>query len=87
MKDEFTIVEKFEITGRGAVVVISEITKRIAGREYEAEVTGVNGDIISTKAFKELFLRRMTKPIEKEAYMLKDVHKQDISDNATISFL
>ena len=87
MNEQFEVIEKFEITGRGAVVVIDEITERVPGKSYTVEVTGANNETLTTEAFKEWFLRRTSKPIEKEAYMLKGLHKKDLSENASITFI
>ena len=87
MQEQFTIMEKFEITGRGAVVVIDQITDRIPGKIYKAEVTGTNGQIITVEAVKEWLLRRTLEVIEKEAYRLMGLHKQDIPGDAIISFV
>jgi len=87
MKNIYTIIEKFEITGRGTVVVIHEITDRRSGKAYQAEVTGNNDQIISTEAVKEWLLHRSHRPVEQEAYLLKGLHKQDIADNTCISFI
>lgn len=87
MAKTYKIVEKFEITGRGAVVVIDEVTDRVPGRAYNVEITGIHGDALSTEAFKDWLLRRDPTPIEKEAYTLKGLHKEDISDDASISFV
>ena len=83
---QFEIAEKFEIEGRGAVVVIDVFTEKIPGKAYHVKVTGKNGEL-QTTAYKEYFLRRNPEPIEKEAYMLKGLHKVDIADKATITFI
>lgn len=87
MKEEYSVIEKFEIAGRGTVVVIDEITERMTGVPYRVEVTGANGQLLSAEAFKDWLLRRHPEPIEKEAYTLKGIPKQDIAENAVISFL
>ncbi len=87
MNEQFEVIEKFEIRGRGAVVVINEITERIPGKSYTVEVTGANNEILTAEAHKEWFLRRTPEPIEKEAYMLKGLHKKDLSEDATITFI
>ncbi|MGH1541912.1 MAG: hypothetical protein ACRBHB_15910 [Arenicella sp.] len=85
-KEEYTIIEKFEITGRGVVVVIDECTERVPGKAYNVMISADDSQNISAEAFKEWFLRRNPKPVEKEAYMLKGLHKKDIPDDAKILF-
>lgn len=87
MPTEHDIVETFEITGRGAVVVISEITEHDGGKPHKIEVVTPKGEVLRTEAFKEWFLRRQPTPIEKEAYMLKGLHKTDIPPGSRLRFL
>ena len=87
MPIEHDIVETFEITGRGAVVVISEITEHGVGKPHKVEVVTPKGEVISTEAFKEWLLRRQPTPIENEAYMLKDLHKKDIPPGSRLRFV
>jgi hypothetical protein len=83
----FNVTEKFEITGRGAVVVIEEVTEYLLGNPYQVQVTGIDGNMLSATAYKEFMLRRIPTPVEKEAFCLKDLHKDDISDNAVLVFI
>lgn len=87
MKNEFLITEKFEISGRGAVVVIEEVTERISGKPYKVEVRSPGGKSIAAEAYKELVLKRLPTPVEKEAYMLKGLHKDDVPENSRLVFL
>ena len=87
INNAYSIKERFEITGRGVVIVIDEVTNRVPGKAYCVEVTGIDGQKIIAQAFKELLLRRHQVPIEYEAYVVKDVHAQDISDESVICFL
>lgn len=86
MSQEYSIVEIFEITGRGAVVVIDEMTENIQGKPYEVVITDINGKSVSTQAFKEWLLIQQPQAIEKEAYRLKGLHKQDILEATKIKF-
>jgi hypothetical protein len=71
MNDEFAIADFFEITGRGAVAAIEQITDSAVGKAHAVEVVTPNGEVLRAEAFKELLLRRLPTPIEKEAYMLR----------------
>lgn len=87
MKTTFAITEKFEILGRGTVVVIDDVTERVLGKEYKVQITGVNGKKITTNAIKELLLRRSPIPNEKEVYMLKGLNESEMSENTAMSFI
>ncbi len=87
MDNGFDIVEVFEITGRGAVVVIDEVTERIPGVAYDAHILSNTSKLLDTVAYKEWFLKRHPKPIEKEAYMLKGLLKHNIPEKTKIVFL
>ncbi|UTW45413.1 hypothetical protein KFE80_00305 [bacterium SCSIO 12696] len=87
MKEEYEIVERFDITGRGTAVVIDKLTERVPGKEYKAQIKNSDGASIAVSAFKEWLLRRNSEPIEREAYLLKGVQKTEIAENAVISFL
>jgi len=87
MIEQYSVVEKFEITGRGAVVVIDEVTDRRPGKAYRVEIRGASGECIVTEALKEWLLRRGPEPIEKEAYMLKGIHKSDLPEKAVLVFI
>ena len=87
MNETYKVVAKFELSGRGAVVVIDEITDHVPGRPYNIQVTGVNGKLLFAEAFKEWVLYRQPNPIEKESYTLNGLHKEDISDDANLSFV
>jgi hypothetical protein len=87
MPTEHDIVKAFEISGRGAVVVISEITEHSVGKPHKVEVVTPAGEVIGTEAFKEWLLRRQPTPVEKEAYMLKNLHKKDIPAGSRLRFV
>jgi hypothetical protein len=87
MTEQYSIVEKFEITGRGAVVVIDEVTGRVQGTLYKVELRGAHGDRVVTEAFKEWLLRSDPEPFEKEAYFLSGLHKSDVPENAVLVFI
>jgi len=87
MADDFAILEVFEITGRGAVVVIGEATNRSVGKPHKVEVLKPTGENVRTEAFKEWLLRRATPPVEDEAYLLKGVSKIDIPPGSRLRFV
>ena len=87
MNTEFAIADVFEITGRGAVATIEQITDRAVGKAHAVEVVTPTGEVLSAEAFKELLLRRQPTPIEKEAYMLRGLHKVDIPPGSRLRFV
>ena len=87
MTSDFAIVETFEIRGRGAVVVIDEPTGRDGGGGLLVQLIKPSGETVSTDAFKEWFLRRKWQPIEKDAFMLKGLHKEDVPVGSRLRFL
>lgn len=86
MFEQYSIVEKFEITGRGVVVVIAEVTDRAPGKVYKVKIRGASGECIEAEAVKEWLLRKDPVPIEKEAYVLKGIHEDDLQENTVLVF-
>ncbi|GAA3582910.1 hypothetical protein [Marinobacter xestospongiae] len=87
MTEQYSIAEKFEITGRGVVVVIDEVTGRVPGTVYKVELKGAYGDRVVAEALKEWLLRRCTGSFEKEAYFLSGLHKTDVPEHAVLVFI
>jgi hypothetical protein len=87
MAIDFVIAEVFEITGRGAVAVIDQVTDRTVGKAHPVEVVTPTGEVLRAEAFKEYLLRRQLAPIEKEAYMLRGLHKIDIPSGSRLRFV
>lgn len=87
MPAEYDIVETFEITGRGAVVVIDAVSDRSGGRAYPIEVLTPGGVVIPAQAYREQPLRRQPGPVENEAYMLVGLHKNDIPAGSRLRFV
>jgi len=87
MNQKYKIVEKFNINGLGAVVVIDEITDRAPKQKYRVEVLTVSGTKLVTSAFKEWLLRREAKPMEKECYCLKDLNADKIATGSSLLFI
>jgi len=78
------IEEAFNITGRGVAVILDGITDLDIGKEYRAGLYFQDGSTIETTAFKEWLLRRNIEPIEKEAFMLSGIKKEDIPSGTRI---
>lgn len=78
------IVERFAITGRGTVVVVPEPTNLPVGKPLHATIYSMDGAHFTAVAFKESLLRKTAPPIEQEAYLLKEVSKDAVPDDATI---
>ena len=87
MSNELTIVETFEIAGRGAVAVVDKLTGRDVGRALRVELVKPSGEVVSTEAFKEWLLRRQPAPTEKEGFMLKGLHKGDVPAGTVLRFV
>ena len=88
MTEKFTVVEVFELTGRGAVAVLNEPTGRDVGRAHRVQLLKPSGEIVTTQASKEWLLRRATPtPVEDEAFMLKGMRKDDVTPGTLIQFL
>ena len=87
MTNEFAIVEAFEVTGRGAVAVVGQLTGRDVGRALGVELVKPSGEVVRTEAFKEWLLRRQPEPAENEAFMLKGLHTVDVPAGTVLRFL
>lgn len=88
MAIEYDIIEVFEITGRGAVVLIGETTERSVTKPHKVELLKPDGSIVRAEAYKDLVLRRLpnTTPVEKEGYLLKGLHKPEIPSGSRLRF-
>jgi hypothetical protein len=84
---EYEIIEIFEITGRGAVAVIDGTTERSAGKPHRVEVLTPGGTTFAAEAHKEYLLRREPTPVEREAYLLKGLHRGDVPSGSRIRFI
>ncbi|NQD37622.1 hypothetical protein HPT27_11350 [Permianibacter sp. IMCC34836] len=87
MMSEHEIVQTFEITGRGAVVVIPDITAQRVGKSIKVEILTPNGATLCAEAFKEWLLRHQPEAVENEAYHLIGLHKKDIPEGSRLRFL
>lgn len=87
MLNEYQIAETFEITGRGAVVVLDEVSERSVAKPYSAVILRPDGVELRTTVFKEWLLRREPTLVEREAYLLKGLHKDDIPIGSRLRFL
>jgi hypothetical protein len=80
----FQIKERFQIAGRGTVVVIGETTELPVGKALRATVTRPDSSQLTAEAFKEWLLRRDQQPLEREAYLLRGIDKSDIPDGSVV---
>jgi hypothetical protein len=87
MTTEYEIVEVFEITGRGALVLIDEFTERSVGNLHKVEVLTPEGRVVRADAHKEYLLRRQPTPTETEGYLLTGVHKSAIPTGSRLRFV
>jgi hypothetical protein len=72
------VAEAFQITGRGLVVAVEEVTELPVGKKLSARITTPDGTSIDAEAFKEWLLRRTPELLEKEAYLLVGLVKDDV---------
>lgn len=72
------VIETFEITGRGVVVLADETTDHSAGARLVATVRRPDGSTVNAEAFKERLLRYRPEAIENEAYLLRKLSKTDV---------
>ena len=79
-----SILEAFEITGRGTVVVVPEATDLPVGKVLRATVTSPDGSQLQADAYKEWLLRKTPAPLEHEAYLLRGVPISSISPGAEV---
>lgn len=88
MAIEYDINEVFELHGRGAVVPIEGTTDRRMGIRHKVQVLTPTGDVLEAEAYKEYLLLRTTPTVlEKECYVLKGLHKDDIPVRSRLRFL
>jgi hypothetical protein len=64
--DEFAIVDVFEISGRGAVVLVESVTGRGVRTRNEVELIKPTGEVIATQAFTELICDRDPKRLRRK---------------------
>jgi len=80
----FQIKERFQITGRGTVVVIGETTELPVGKALCATVTRPDSSQLTAEAFKEWLLRRDQQPLESEAYLLSGIDESDVPEGCFV---
>jgi hypothetical protein len=87
MPAEYQIVETFEITGRGAVVVVEDVPSRTVGTALRVEILLPDGNVISAEAHREFPLRRQPQSAQSDAFWLKGLHKDQVPPGSRIRFL
>ena len=81
------IVDQFQITGRGVVVVLDEATHWRAGSSLEAKIYRPDGTVISAIAEKEWLLRNASKRDEVEAFLLRGLSHSDVPNGSEVRLL
>jgi hypothetical protein len=81
----YLIVEVFEITGRGAVVVLDDVIELNVGKPINIRITRPDGVAFDAVAFIELLLRRVPMVIEKTALRLPDIPKSAVSVGSVLA--
>lgn len=79
------VIECFEVTGRGTVVVIDSETELPTGRCLEATIHQREGATRKYQAWKEWLLRRSTAPQEDEVFLIVDATVEEIPLGAMIT--
>ena len=75
----YRIIESFEITGRGLVVVVEETLDFLgAGRRLEVKITRPDDTVIEAIGFQEWLLRKQTAPAEKVVILLMGIEKSQV---------
>lgn len=75
----YSIVETFEITNRGLVILGEATCDDIhVGKECQISIVTPSGQTLTRKGYKEWLLRRTPEPLEKEAYLVKGISKSDV---------
>lgn len=79
------VIECFEVTGRGMVVVIDSETELPIGRCLQATIHQCEGATRKYKAWKEWLVRRSTASREDEVFLIVDATVEEISIGASIT--
>lgn len=87
MPIEYNITNVFEITERGAVVLIAETTDLSVRHPHPVEVITPDGKVMKTEAYKEFLLRSAPTPVEEEGYVFKGLHKPDVPIGSRLRFV
>ena len=82
----YKVVDTFVIEGRGLVVIIDGLTELNVGNPHKVEVQTKTGETFTSESYKEWLCIRHPKPIEKEAYLLKDLQKEQVPIGSKITF-
>lgn len=82
----FNIEETFQISSRGTVVTIREATDFPVGMALHATIFSPDGSQSTVQAFKEYLLRHNPHAVEKEAYLLQGIEKDQIREGSRIEF-
>lgn len=82
----YKIVETFEISGRGVVVIITETVDLGVGKKLAATIRRPDGTSFDAIAMQEWLLRRTVTAVEHAAFLLADVPKRNVPLGSTINF-
>ncbi|BCG93044.1 hypothetical protein [Mesorhizobium sp. 131-2-1] len=79
------IVERFQLSGRGLVVICDRPTDFPAGGNLKATIARPDGSKVITTASKE-YGYRSEPPHEFEAFVLKGLDLSDVPDGSAVEF-
>jgi len=84
-RTDYQIIELFEITDRGTVVVVDEAVKLNGGKPISIQITRPDGSAFAGTAFVERLLQRASHPIEKSALLIPNVKKDSVPEGSILS--
>lgn len=83
----FRVLARFQITGRGTVVVLDGVTDPPVGRPLTARVTRPDGSCLDAVAYKGWPPRSSAEPVESEHVLLRSVEKADIPEGGLVAIM
>jgi hypothetical protein len=81
---QFRIEARFQMEGRGTVIVISGPTHLPFGKKLCAIVTLPDSSQLTVEAFREWPSRRDPQPVEREAYLLPNIDKSSLPEDSLV---
>lgn len=84
---EFTVEDTFNITGRGLVAVGAGRPDLPVGCPLPAEIRTPDGRVLHTRSYREFLTIRIPQPVERDAFLLVGMAKEDVPIGSTIRVL
>jgi hypothetical protein len=80
----FRIEARFQLEGRGTVIVISGRTHLPVGKKLCAVVTLPDSSQLTVEAFREWPSRRDLQPVKGEAYLLRGIDNSSLPEDSFV---